>query len=127
MARTWRGIAPSLTLTAWILVAAGCSSSSSPSEPVGRPPWLQALIAQIEREPVTNPPSAIFRYRYQSRAVYFRPARCCDIQSELYDDAGRLICHPDGGITGRGDGRCPDFFTARSDEHLIWRDPRPSS
>ena len=127
MAQRWRWFLPFLVLTTLAIGAAGCSSSSSPSEPTGAPPWLQALIAQIEREPVTNPPSAIFRYRYQNRPVYFRPARCCDIPSDLYDDAGRLICHPDGGITGRGDGRCPDFFTARSDEQLIWRDPRRSS
>ena len=117
-----------LVLGAALLLSAavGCSSSSSsPSEPSGAiPSWLQALIAQIEREPVTNPPSAIFRYRYRGSTVYFRPERCCDLPSEVYSEAGELLCHPSGGITGRGDGRCPDFFGARSDERLIWQDPR---
>ncbi len=105
-------------------IASGCSSAS-PSEPgASNPLWLQALIAQIESEPVTNPPSSIVRYRYQGATVYFRPSRCCDVPSDLFSEAGELLCHPDGGITGRGDGRCPDFFTARTDEQPVWQDPR---
>jgi hypothetical protein len=99
----------------------GCGSS--PTEPDG-PAWLQALIARIETEPVSNPPSSILSYRYRGELVYFRPARCCDIPSELYDEEGTLLCRPSGGFTGGGDGRCPDFAATRTDERLIWRDPR---
>ena len=127
MVRRWRWFLPFLVLATLVIGAAACSSSSSPSEPAGTPPWLQSLIAQIESAPVTNPPSAIFRYRYAGGTVYFRPGRCCDIPSDLYNETGELICHPDGGITGRGDGRCPDVFSSRSEEQLIWRDPRRSS
>jgi hypothetical protein len=98
---------------------------SSPTEPEGRLPlWLSSLIAQIESQPVTNPPSAIYRYRYQGRTVYFRPSYCCDVFSVLYDRNGRVLCAPDGGLIGRGDGRCPDFFSLRSEEVLIWQDSR---
>ena len=31
---------------------------------------------------------------------------------------------PDGGITGRGDGKCTDFFQTRTDERLWWADTR---
>lgn len=104
---------------------AGCGGSSSPTEPSDqRPPWLQQLIANIESEPVTNPPSSILQYRYRGATVYFRTSRCCDVFSDLYDEAGALLCHPDGGITGGGDGRCADFFSSRRDEELIWQDPR---
>jgi hypothetical protein len=110
--------------TALLSAVSGCSSAS-PSEPSSAlPQWLQSMIAQIESEPVTNPPSAIYRYRYQGASVYFRPERCCDLPSELYDEAGQLLCHPSGGITGRGDGRCPDFFNSRGDERVVWQDPR---
>lgn len=106
----------------FVLALAACATSF-PSEP-GRPAWLQALIAQIASEPVTNPPSSIIRYRYRGVTVYYRPARCCDIFADLYDERGTVICHPDGGITGGGDGRCADFATARSEEELVWEDPR---
>jgi len=79
---------------------------------------------QIANQPVTNPPSAIFSYRYRGELVYFRPQRCCDIPSVLYEADGGVRCHPDGGLSGRGDGRCSDFFSARTEERLIWRDPR---
>jgi hypothetical protein len=101
----------------------GCGKSS-PTEPDTVPTWLQVLITQIEREPVTNPPSAIYSYRYRGETVYFRPSRCCDIMSVLYDRNGVVLCAPDGGIAGGGDGRCPDFFRTRSGERLIWQDSR---
>lgn len=108
-----------------LLGIGGCTGSSSPSEPSSeRPAWLQSLIGQIESEPVTNPPSSILRYSYRGGTVYFRPSRCCDLPSDLFDRNGSLLCHADGGFSGGGDGRCPDFFSTRSDEELVWQDPR---
>jgi len=106
-----------------LLVGAACSESV-PTEPEGNPAWLEALIARIEQEPVTVPPSAIYGYRYRGESVYFRISRCCDIRSVLYDANGAFLCEPDGGIDGGGDGRCPDFFSTRSEERLVWQDPR---
>ena len=44
--------------------------------------------------------------------------------STLYDENCNKICSPDGGIAGNGDGLCPDFFTNRTNERLIWEDKR---
>ena len=88
------------------------------------PAWLAQLIRQMERDPVANPPASVVRYQYKGRTVYYVPPRCCDVPSDLYDADGRLLCHPEGGITGRGDGRCPDFPAERADERVIWRDRR---
>jgi hypothetical protein len=109
------------------LSAMSCDGSSPTTPGPPDPPpaaWINALIAEIQSEPVTNPPSSLFSYRYRDETVYFRPSRCCDVMSDLYDEDGSLICHPDGGIAGRGDGNCPDFFANRSHEALIWQDPR---
>lgn len=88
------------------------------------PDWVQDLVAQIETEKVSNPPSSLWRYDYHGNVVYFRPQQCCDIPSVLYDQAGNVICNPDGGIAGGNDARCPDFFEERTGEILIWRDSR---
>ena len=88
------------------------------------PKWLTDLIQRLEKEPVTNPPASITEYEYKGQAVYFLPQRCCDIFSNLYDADGNIIGHPDGGITGEGDGRVPDFFDKRRDERPIWKDLR---
>ncbi len=112
-----------------VMALAACSGDSSPSEPDNgdngaNPQWLTSLIGQIQSQPVTNPPTEIRSYRYRGETVYYRSGRCCDVWSELYDRNGALLCHPDGGFTGRGDGRCPDFREASSDATLIWHDPR---
>ena len=82
------------------------------------------MIRDLESRPPTNPPLTITRYEYQGRAVYYQTATCCDIFSNVYTEEGEIIGHPDGGITGQGDGRLPDFFQARDREFLIWRDAR---
>ena len=91
---------------------------------LGIPEWLTDLIQSLENEPVANPPASITQYEYKNQTVYFLPQRCCDIFSVLYDAEGSIIGHPDGGITGQGDGRVPDFFEERRNERVIWKDQR---
>ena len=101
----------------------GCATQ--PLNPVADDqPWLKSLIASIEQEPVWNPPASITRYTYKSSTVYYLAPHCCDIRSKLFDVKGSVICEPDGGFTGKGDGKCEDFITTRTDEHLVWRDAR---
>jgi hypothetical protein len=83
-----------------------------------------ALTHDLESQPVANPPAYIARYEYQGQVVYYLPPRCCDIPSTLYDAAGVILCHPDGGLSGIGDGRCPDFIAQRTKEQIVWRDGR---
>lgn len=89
-----------------------------------RPAWLRTRIDAHLAEKKQNPPIQIYRYRYNGQVVYFESAACCDQFTNLYDQRGNVICHPDGGITGRGDGQCPDFAKARTEERLVWQDPR---
>jgi len=105
-----------------LILNSGCNIT----ETVEGKPWLDKLIDQIKSEKVTNPPSSIWRYEYKGRIVYFRPQICCDQFSYLYDENGNIICAPDGGFTGIGDGRCTDFFSERTKETVIWIDPRGS-
>jgi len=94
------------------------------TKPDALPEWLANLIQSLENAPVGNPPASITQYVYKGQTVYFLPQRCCDIFSDLYDANGNIIGHPDGGITGQGDGRAPDFFDERTNAHLIWQDKR---
>ncbi len=103
------------------ILAIGCKSPLGPDE---NPDWIKALITKYQNEPVGNPPQSIWRYDYNGRTVYYVPPQCCDQFSTLYDANGNEICAPDGGITGRGDGRCLDFFQERKNERFIWMDSR---
>jgi hypothetical protein len=107
------------------VLSAGCGSNPAlPDSANTSPAWLTTLIRQLEAQPVANPPAFIARYEYKGEAVYFVPQRCCDVMSVVYRSDGAVMCHADGGIAGTGDGRCPDFFAARRNERIVWRDPR---
>jgi hypothetical protein len=106
------------------VLSAGCAANPTAPDSSRSPAWLTALIRQLEAEPVASPPAFIARYEYKGDTVYFLPQRCCDVMSVLYRSDGTVMCHPDGGITGTGDRRCPDFFAERRNERIIWRDPR---
>lgn len=101
------------------LLLAGCRGSPSEVSPL----WLFRLIGQQMSEPVANPPAYIARLEYETGVFYYLPPRCCDIWSDLYDVEGALVCHPEGGLTGGGDGNCPELGELLSVE-VIWRDPR---
>jgi len=109
-----------LAIIAILILLVGCSQATQ----TANPGWLDQLIKQYESEPVGSPPLSIWRYDYKDQIVYFVSARCCDIYSTLFDADGNILCAPDGGIAGAGDGRCSDFFTQRTNEQLIWQDPR---
>jgi hypothetical protein len=99
----------------------GCKHSTSPD---ANPEWIQSLIAAYEKDSVGNPPQSISRYEYKGQTVYYVPPQCCDQFSTLYDANGKVMCAPDGGFGGSGDGLCSDFFQERKNEKLIWQDSR---
>jgi len=125
-----------LVLALSFIGIAGCATSQSkpgrtpaPGNSVASqdsiiPVCIVVMTEKYTAEEKQNPPRKIYEYRYKGRKVYYVTAPCCDFFSDLYDDNCALIGHPDGGITGRGDGTMTDFITARTAERLIWEDKR---
>ena len=98
--------------------------AAPPPSTLPAPPWLQRLIGQLRAQPPGNSPLTVWRDRYRGQVVYDLPPQCCDQTSVLFDAGGTLIGAPDGGLTGRGDGRVGDFYKLRQEGLLLWRDPR---
>jgi hypothetical protein len=115
---------PQILVLVLIVLAAGCMSSTEPTEEPTAPPWVLKLIAEFLLQPVGNPPQSIWQYEFSGKTVYYVPPQCCDMFGLLYDADGTYICAPDGGIDGRGDRRCPDFRAERTNERLVWKDSR---
>jgi len=115
-----------LLLIACIAVISSCSSKKAAETVAGDdiPACIKKLITQFQEEDKQNPPRSIYRYTYKGNFVYYVSPICCDHFSDLYNSKCELIGHPDGGFTGRGDGKVPDFGTAKSEEKLIWKDER---
>ena len=88
-----------------LLIFVGACSQSTQYD---NPDWVDQLIVKFQNELAGNPPQSIWRHEYKGQTVYYVPAQCCDQFSTLYDADGNIICAPDGGYTGRGDGLCPD-------------------
>ena len=117
-----------------MLVAFGCNATKKNSAadiaPEGSkvkvdslPVCVKVLIEKMKSEAVTNPPRKIYSYIYLGKKVFYVTAFCCDNFSDLYNDSCRLMGHPDGGITGIGDGKIKAFNTA-TEEKLLWADSR---
>lgn len=88
------------------------------------PPCTDSLILQLKAEPVRNPPAEIWEYTIGVKRYYYTPSYCCDMFSDLYDQDCTLVCHPDGGITGNGDGACDGLKDQLKNGKLIWKDTR---
>jgi hypothetical protein len=110
----------SLILITVIILLGACSQATQSLNPA----WVDKLIQQFESDPVGNPAQSIWSYEYNGQVVYYIPPQCCDQYSMLYDTSGIAICAPDGGFTGKGDGKCPDFLSKRTNENLVWKDSR---
>ena len=117
MPGTWL-VAACLAITGFV-----CMDNGVDPGPI-HPAWVDSLVTKYSGDPVGNPPQSIWQYQYNGATVYYVPPQCCDQYSDLYDNSGRIIAHPDGGIAGQGDGRCADFIKTATQPLLIWRDAR---
>lgn len=90
----------------------------------GIPACIQDKIEALKIEEKRNPAASVTQYFFNGELVFYIPPAAGDRMGELYNGDCQLICHPDGGITGQGDGKCTDFFDERKEEKLIWQDSR---
>ena len=106
------------------LLAARCQKEVTPT-PACPTNSLQAKIAELQAKPKGNPAYTIWQYKWQGQRVYLASDQtCCDQFVTLYDVCFNVLCAPSGGLSGKGDGRCPEFYQQATDEQLVWRDPR---
>lgn len=64
--------------------------------------WMKEKINQRDV-------NAIFRYEVDGKTYYGLSILGKDVMYPLYDAAGNYVCSPSGGLTGRGDGKCPEL------------------
>ena len=67
-----------MTLAVLACVAAFSACRDQPESPA----WLNDRIGEILAEPISNPPTQLYRFRYNGQTVIYRPPRCCDQFSE---------------------------------------------
>lgn len=74
---------------------------------------LTQLTRERKFDSTENGPLFRIQYEYRGQLVYYvpPPLGCGDCFSKLYDASGKVLCSPDGGIAGFGDGKCVGFFS----------------
>jgi hypothetical protein len=84
--------------------------------------WVEDLIKKGSDDNGTF--SSVYTYQFNDKKVFLLnyEAKCCDFySSQLFDEKGKSLCYPYGGISGKGDLKCQDFDTGKSAEKLYWK------
>jgi hypothetical protein len=63
----------------------------------------------------------VSEYSYYGQDIFLFKGDYCEVPSYLFDHNGVLICEPDGGEFGMGDGKCLDFYTSSIIIKKIWK------
>ena len=84
------------------------------------PTCIKKKIDSFKKKDAHERPQKVVEYTYKGKKVYYVVMPCCDFFNEVYDAKCNLLGSPDGGFTGKGDGKLPDFFTQAKGEKLIW-------
>ena len=98
----------------FVLFTASCDQTDLISKE-NCPSCFKSIIDQ------SNPPLEIWRYVYNNQLVYLTKPDCCDQYEQVFTSNCSLICAPGGGIAGKGDGKCPDFYDNATNGLLIWK------
>ena len=99
-------------------------ASSAPSTRVevsGLPEWLRIRLADYDALPGPAAPRAVYEVPWRGGVAYYVQAGCCDQLDALVDANGVLLCHPTGGFTGRGDGKCLEELPTVAHRREVWR------
>lgn len=87
------------------------------------PLCIEKEIKAIKKEEVRNPPAKVWKWEINGQTFYYITSDCCDQFNYLYDEDCNIVCAPDGGFSGMGDGNCPKFMGPIK-QTLVWEDDR---
>jgi hypothetical protein len=104
------------------VMLSACAGTKNVQDSV--PSCITDMITKFKSEIRQNPPRSITQYSWNGRKVYYVTSPCCDQFNVVYDSACNVLGSPDGGFTGKGDGKLPGFADKATDAKLIWKDER---
>jgi hypothetical protein len=96
------------------------NSCEKPTLQIEVPSCIEKKINGLEKNKEANIGASVWQWEVDGKKFFYFVAPCCDQLNELFSSSCERICAPDGGITGEGDGNCPDF-DADKVETLVWQ------
>src|SRR5690606_4334409 len=88
------------------------------------PSCLAARIRVMRDDVNQGSPVSITRYQYQGQTVFYMRSPCCDKFNIVFDSTCTILGYPDGGFTGRGDGKMPGFYDEATEAKQVWERPQ---
>ena len=85
------------------------------------PTCLKNKIDSFKLKEKHERPQSVVEYMYKGKKVYYIVMPCCDFFNEVYDANCRYLGAPDGGFSGKGDGKLPDFTEQAKPGKEIWK------
>ena len=107
-----------------VLLAVAKTPGCNKQKTAGIPDCIQQKINTVKGQPKANPPIEVQQYAYNGKTVYLVTSGCCDQYNVVFDEKCQYICAPSGGLTGKGDRKCPDFIEKATFVRTIWKDER---
>ena len=96
------------------------ASNTQPDNIAAIPTCIKNKVDSFKVAQKHEQPQKVVEYQYKGKKVYYVVMPCCDFFNEVYDEKCNFLGSPDGGFTGKGDGKLPDFFAEVKNEKLIW-------
>jgi hypothetical protein len=96
------------------------NDNASGKNPELIPACLKEKIKTSSDDPTEGTPLYVAEYQYKDQTVYYVASACCDKFNAVYDSACRLLGYPDGGFTGKGDGKMTDFSAEAKNKKVVW-------
>lgn len=106
---------------AGVLFLFGCAAHKKVKVTNEIPSCLRSKVDSMAANASIGAPQSITRYSFHGKTVYYLKSACCDKYNIVYDSACKLLGFPDGGFTGRGDGKMVDFHREATDGKIVWK------
>lgn len=97
-----------------------CAASKKAEGTKDLPLCLETKIKDMAADSSKGLPQSVILYNYKGKTVYYLVAACCDKFNIVFDSACNVLGYPDGGFTGRGDGKMLDFHSEAKDGKVVW-------
>jgi hypothetical protein len=97
-----------------------CSANKNTKSISQMPECLLEKIKSMAANPKEGAPQSVISYIYKNQTVYYVVSPCCDKYNVVYDKDCKVLGYPDGGYTGRGDGKMSDFKDEASQPKIVW-------
>ncbi len=97
-------------------------SCEKPNLQIEVPSCVEKKIKDLEKNKDANVGASVWQWQVDGKKFFYFVSPCCDRFNELFDNSCNRICAPDGGISGEGDGNCPEFKGDKI-ETLVWQSP----